>query len=58
MSKEDTIINPQYAYGNNPGFFSFDDFYYIILIGVYAYKIDKLTKEFQPYSYPLYQLEF
>ena len=58
MSKEDTIINPQYAYGNNPGFFSFDDFYYIILIGDYAYKIDKLTKEFQPYSYLLYQLEF
>ena len=58
MSKEDSIINPQYAYGNNPGFFSFDDFYYIILIGDYAYKIDKLTKEFQPYSYLLYQLEF
>ena len=31
MSKEDTIINPQYAYRNNPGFFSFGDFYYIIL---------------------------
>ena len=58
MSKEDTISNPQSATGKLPEVLSFDNYYYLILDGGYVYKIDKLTKEYEPHSYPKYPLVY